>query len=74
MRDGWFLQNGQKVVQLMIFSADHAESPDQLKGMKQVLQECGLWADGLLMKCWDKCAVGSIGCCAKCLLELELDF
>jgi len=70
MRDGWFVQNGQKAVQPMNFLTDHPEFLDQPKGIKQVLQECGLWIDGLLMKCQDKCPVGLVNCCAKRLLEV----
>ena len=74
MRDGWFMQNGQKVVQLMVFPKDHCEFPDQLKGVKQVLLERCLWVDKLTMKCRQKCSVGSADCCAKRLLELQPDF
>lgn len=74
MRDGWFTRNGQKVVQPMIFPADHPEFPDQSKGVKQVLLERGLWVDKLKLKCRDKCQVGLVGCCAKRLLEAQPDF
>ena len=42
LRDGWYMQNGQKVIQQMTFPNDHAEYPGQPKGIKQVLTECGL--------------------------------
>ena len=58
----------------MIFPADHPEFPDQPKGMKQALEERGLWIASLLMKCRDKCPTGSVNCCAKHLLEAQLDF
>ena len=75
MRDGWFVRDGQKVVQPMNFPKDHAEFPDQQKGMKQVLLERGLWVDKLRMKCrQEKCTVGSVNCCATRLLELQPDF
>jgi len=74
MKDGWFMQNDRKIVQPMIFPADHPEFPDQPKGMKQVLQERGVWIDGLLMKCRDKCLVDLDNCCAKRLLEVQPDF
>ena len=74
MRDGWFMQDGQKAIQPMTFAADHPEFPNQPKGVKQVLQERNLWADGLLMKCRDKCPVGLENCCAKHLLEVQPDF
>ncbi|KAF9642133.1 hypothetical protein BDM02DRAFT_3106013 [Thelephora ganbajun] len=35
MRDGWFIQNGQKVTQPMVFPNDHPEFPNQPKGMKR---------------------------------------
>lgn len=59
----------------MVFPKDHPELPDEPKGMKQVLLECGLWNEKLTMKCCQgKCAVGAINCCAKWLFELQLDF
>ncbi|KAJ7604875.1 hypothetical protein DFH06DRAFT_1020554 [Mycena polygramma] len=39
MRPGWFMRNNERVVQLMIFPADHPDFPDQPKGMKQYLRE-----------------------------------
>ena len=74
MRDGWFLRDNQKVTQPMIFPKNHPEFPDEPKGMKQVLLERGLWVDKLTMKCRQKCTVGSTGCCAKRILELQPDF
>jgi len=69
-----FLQNGEKITQPMVFPRDHSKFPDQPKGMKQVLQEHGLWVDGLTMKCRKVCTVGSADCCAKQLLQLQPDF
>ena len=60
MRDGWFTQDGQRVVQPMIFPVDHPKLPDIQKGVKQVLLERGLWAEGLKLKCKNKCLVGSV--------------
>ncbi|KZT30320.1 hypothetical protein NEOLEDRAFT_1054947 [Neolentinus lepideus HHB14362 ss-1] len=74
MRDGWFMHDGCKVTQLMVFASDHAEFPGMAKGMKQVLIEWGLWADGLLMKCCDSCDCDALACCATCVLELQPDF
>ena len=75
MRDGWFLQNGEKVAQPMIFPKDDPKFPNQPKGMRQVLLERGLWVDKLQMKCHgEKCAPGSVNCCAKRLLNLQPDF
>ena len=71
MRDGWFIRNGQKVAQPMIFPVEHLTFPDQPKGMRQVLQERDLWIDSMKMKCQDICQVN---CCAKQLLEVQPDF
>jgi len=32
-----------KITQPMIFAHDHPTNPNQLKGIKAVLKECGLW-------------------------------
>ncbi|KAI6146346.1 hypothetical protein BKA82DRAFT_13154 [Pisolithus tinctorius] len=37
MWDGWFICNGAKIIQPMIFPWNHPEFPDMLKGMKQYL-------------------------------------
>ncbi|TBU51723.1 hypothetical protein BD310DRAFT_953119 [Dichomitus squalens] len=36
MRDGWYLRDGEKVTQQMIFPSDHPERPNQPKGMKAI--------------------------------------
>ncbi|KAJ7355303.1 hypothetical protein DFH08DRAFT_912378 [Mycena albidolilacea] len=36
MRPGWFMKNGVKVVQPMVFPANHPKYPGQAKGMKQL--------------------------------------
>ncbi|KAF8157614.1 hypothetical protein K438DRAFT_1620770 [Mycena galopus ATCC 62051] len=41
MRAGWFIKNGQRVIQPMIFPPDHADHPDEPKGIKRVLLERG---------------------------------
>ena len=74
MRDGWFVRDDQKIAQQMIFPEDHSEFPDIPKGIKQVLFEGGLWTDDLKLKCRDKCPIGSVGCCARRLLESQPDF
>jgi hypothetical protein len=43
VRDGWYLHEGQKIVQLMIFPADHPQYPNAPKGIKAVLTKCGLY-------------------------------
>ncbi|KAE9394408.1 hypothetical protein BT96DRAFT_958801 [Gymnopus androsaceus JB14] len=50
MWNGWFMQNGQRVEQTMIFADNHAKYPGQPKGMKVVLEECGLWSHHLTLK------------------------
>ena len=47
MHDSWYLQNRQKVVQSMKFPADHAEYPNQPKGIKAILTERGLYQGNL---------------------------
>ncbi|KIK54344.1 hypothetical protein GYMLUDRAFT_63279 [Collybiopsis luxurians FD-317 M1] len=39
---GWFMKDGQKVIQSMIYGPDHEMYANQAKGMKAVLQEQGL--------------------------------
>ncbi|KAJ7091696.1 hypothetical protein C8R43DRAFT_908229 [Mycena crocata] len=34
MHDGWYVKDGQKIIQPMIFPADHPTYPDQPQGMK----------------------------------------
>ncbi|KAJ7616728.1 hypothetical protein B0H17DRAFT_1152613 [Mycena rosella] len=51
MRPGWFIKDGEKVSQVMVFPADHPKYPGQAKGMKQVLAERGLFRPKLLMQC-----------------------
>ena len=51
MRNGWFMNSEERIPQKMCFPADHPQFPNQLKGMQQVLKECGLWQSGLIMKC-----------------------
>ncbi|KAG1781318.1 hypothetical protein EV702DRAFT_963062 [Suillus placidus] len=36
MRDGWFMQDGIKVIQQMVYPLDHPEFPNKPKGMKAV--------------------------------------
>ena len=72
MQDGWFMCNGEKIIQPMIFPHDHREFPDMPKGMKQVLTECGLWQDNLRARCKSHCI--SDDCCAKQVLNHQPDF
>jgi len=73
MCDGWFIQDGQKVLQLMIFPPDHpSEHADNPKGIRNVLAERGIIYPGLLGKC-KKCIFESEACCLKCILENQPD-
>ena len=72
MRDTWFIRDGQKLDQPMVFPSNHPEFPNQPKGMRQVLIERGLWKDKLRMQCKSDCT--SNLCCAKRILELQPDF
>ena len=56
----------------MSFGQEHPEFPNQPKGMKVVLEECGLWRAGLVMKCKDACT--SDTCCAHRIIESQPDF
>lgn len=73
LRDGWFMRNGERVIQPMVFPVDHTEFPDQPKGIKAVLIERGLWVEGLLMHC-KKCDPEATDCCARQILNLQPDF
>ncbi|KAG1803044.1 hypothetical protein EV424DRAFT_1582458 [Suillus variegatus] len=73
MRDGWFMRDGIKVIQQMVYPPDHPEFPNELKGMKAVLAERGLSQQRLRGKC-KKCESDSLACCYKRILELQADF
>ena len=77
LRDGWFMQDGCRITQPMVFPADHPTSDaGKPKGIKQVLLERGLWRQGLNLECKKpkQCSVDSIGCCARRLLSQQPDF
>jgi len=65
MRNGWFIWDGQKISQPMIFPLDHpTDNADQPKGIKNVLAERGIVHPGLRGKC-KKCDLESESCCLK---------
>jgi len=76
LRDGWFINGlGVKVVQHMIFPADHPTFPDKPKGMKQILTERGLFRAKLMMQCKKPdCNPDATDCCAKRIIDLQPDF
>ena len=47
MHDRWFIHDGLKITQPMIFPADHPTNPNMAKGIKAVLMERGLYEDRL---------------------------
>ena len=73
MHNTWFLKNGARVPQTMVFSSDHPEHPGEAKGMCKVLKERGLYPAGLRGKC-KKCPDDNNSCCCKKILERQPDF
>jgi transposase len=69
MHDGWYLQNGEKIIQPMNFPPNHPEHPNEPKGVKAVLTKRGLY-QRLRGKCKNKCE----SCCNSRILELQPDF
>ena len=74
MRDGWFVRDGHKVIQPMVFPVDHPQHPNQPKGIKAILTERGLYQSRLRGKCKSKCGSESDICCNKRILEMQDDF
>ena len=74
LRDGWFMEDGVKVVQAMVFSMDHPDYPNEPKGIKFVLSEHGLYQSPLRGKCQSRCDLGATACCNKRILECQPDF
>ena len=74
MCNGWFIRDGQKVWQPMIFPPDYpTDNVDQPKGIKIVLAERGIIHPGLCGKC-KKCGLELESCCLKRILENQPDF
>jgi transposase len=73
MHDGWYIHDGQKCTQLMVFPSDHPEHPNEPKAIKAVLKERGLYRSDLRGKC-KKCQSGSTHCCNKRILENQPNF
>jgi len=76
LADGWFMRDGGRISQPMVFPTDHPTNADQPKGIKQVLNEQGLWRQGLHLDCKKPkiCSIDSIDCCARRLLSQQPDF
>ena len=73
VHDGWFMHNGECISQPMIIPADHPTAPGKPKGVKLVLQECGLWRTGLQLE-YQKPKQCSTDCCAWTILAKQPDF
>jgi len=43
MQDGWFIQDGEKVIQPMTFPLNHNQYLNGAKGIKAILVEYGLY-------------------------------
>lgn len=72
MRNGWFIQDGKKISQPMIYPSNDNQNLNAAKGIKAVLVERGLYQGNLRGKCEKKCESNT--CCNKRILELQPDF
>jgi hypothetical protein len=73
MHDTWFMENGVRVQQTMVFLPNHPDHPNKPKGMREVLKERGLYPAGLRGKC-KKCPIDDDHCCCKSILARQPDF
>lgn len=76
MRNGFIGSPGH--IQTMTYGADHELFSGQPKGAKAILQERGLWRDGLILTCKNRtdkpqCAEDK-NCCARAILSNQPDF
>jgi hypothetical protein len=74
MHDGWYIHDGQKIIQLMIYPMNHPTNTNQLKGIKAVFIECSHYQSKLQGKCESKCDAEKTDCCNKRILECQNDF
>jgi hypothetical protein len=74
MHDGWYIHDGQKIVQPMIYPMNHPTNSNQPKGIKAVLIERGLYQSELRGKCESRCNAEKANCCNKRILECQDDF
>jgi len=73
IQNGWFVHNGQKITQPLIFLSNHPDFPNEPKEIKAVLTERSLFQSGLHRKC-QKCDGDKDACCNKHILELQPNF
>jgi hypothetical protein len=75
MHDTWFMQNGEKVAQTMVYPSNHPTYLNKAKGIKAVLTERGLCpASRTWGKCESKCDPDATSCCLKHILERQPNF
>ncbi|KAH7905091.1 hypothetical protein BJ138DRAFT_1138371 [Hygrophoropsis aurantiaca] len=74
VRNGWFIRNGVRISQSMVYSSADPQHPNQPKGIKAVLVEHSIYQSQLRGKCPSKCEHGATACCNKHILELQPDF
>ncbi|KAF8130405.1 hypothetical protein K438DRAFT_1469987, partial [Mycena galopus ATCC 62051] len=76
LRDGWYLKDGQRIIQSMNFPPNHPTYPNQCrKSIKAVLLERGYQVAKLRGKCKGSCKdPDAVACCCKCILEFQPDF
>lgn len=75
MHNTWFMQNGEKVTQTMVYPSNHPTYPNKAKGIKAVLTEWGLCPVSRTRgKCESKCDPDTTSCCLKRILERQPDF
>ena len=74
MWDGWFVWDGVKVPQAMVFPEDHPDYSNKPKGIKFILTKHGHYQFKLHGKCQSQCKDDATVCCNKRILELEPDF
>jgi hypothetical protein len=74
MKSTWYIRDSERVEQSMVYPPDHAEFPGQLKGIKAVLSERGLYQGRLRGKCAGSCVPGATDCCNRHILKHQPDF
>lgn len=77
MKDGYI--GTSQCPQTMCYPPDHDKFPGCAKGARAILQERGLWRDGLLLTCSNKMAghkedSPEEDCCARAILKRQPDF
>ena len=79
MRSTSFIdKDRQEVIQQMVFSEDYSDLAlrEKPKRIKRILQERGLWKEGLSLECLmcKKKESQRVDCCARKIMTSQLDF